>query len=834
MDVTCDKCRTEYEFDESLISEAGTTVKCTACGHLFRIYRPGTPESQRRPAWMLKQPDGSVYTFERMTTLQRWIAEGKVSKDDMASRTGEGWQTLGTMKELTPFFQSAQAQSGLGLEDTWDIDEEGPTIRIPSPVGAIGRERGDPTPGPGPISPPKAPPPIRHGTPALGVPKSDLAVGRGEATSLPAQSGPPPSMPTSLDSPKAQSIASAKATMMGLGVQELPQNGAPASEQTSEASVPAAAEEWTEGDLLNDQSPAWTSSTSSQPSMSSVEQDPAWTGNRISQLSLELEPDEPPSGRGRLLKVAVPLIVVGVIGIAIGGLYLFWPEMFRDLAGQVVTFGGDQDGASDRAYALGREQFLIDTTEGFTQADREYHRAKADSGLAQAGLAEIYTTWSQYCLDDVSDNRLRAQKAEPTKAQAFELMANYQHDEFQEKLEQARRFVDAALKRSPETAEAHRAAADYYRLAGDLERARTHIDLALERGQGPRGALPETEYVKALIDLSIDGDVPRAISRLEKAVGQNDKLIRCHFRLGRLLAAAGEKNRATASLEKIVNHNKQHKRAIELLKALSSDEPLLVSVTSTTIGDQLAAGSADAGLDAEAETATDGATAIATAPTDAASPGTGDGLIGAPSNESFDSLLRRATKMQSVGSSGSCSLFRQADKTRPGHPEVLVGLGYCASDSGNHSQAVSYFRRALGSNGSYGPALIALASAYRRQGNDRQALEQYRRYLQRNPGGPQAGIARRNVETLEERLGEGQGSSEEPTQPSSDGSPSGGDQPPPGQTQPTPPATGDSPTGTPENPSVTRITNDQSPPIKRTDSLATDSEPPLRPDENLD
>ena len=114
MDVTCEKCRTEYEFDESLISESGTTVKCTSCGHLFRIFAPGTPESSRLSSWLLRQPDGSVYTFERLATLQRWIAEGKATQSDVVSRTGDGWKSLGDIAELAPFFDIGHG---------WDVNE---------------------------------------------------------------------------------------------------------------------------------------------------------------------------------------------------------------------------------------------------------------------------------------------------------------------------------------------------------------------------------------------------------------------------------------------------------------------------------------------------------------------------------------------------------------------------------------------------------------------------------------------------------------------------------------------------------------------------------------
>ncbi len=37
MDVRCERCKTLYELDEARVSEAGTTVRCTTCGHVFRV-----------------------------------------------------------------------------------------------------------------------------------------------------------------------------------------------------------------------------------------------------------------------------------------------------------------------------------------------------------------------------------------------------------------------------------------------------------------------------------------------------------------------------------------------------------------------------------------------------------------------------------------------------------------------------------------------------------------------------------------------------------------------------------------------------------------------------
>src|SRR5262249_49170904 len=32
MEITCNRCKTEYDFDDALVSERGTTVRCTNCG----------------------------------------------------------------------------------------------------------------------------------------------------------------------------------------------------------------------------------------------------------------------------------------------------------------------------------------------------------------------------------------------------------------------------------------------------------------------------------------------------------------------------------------------------------------------------------------------------------------------------------------------------------------------------------------------------------------------------------------------------------------------------------------------------------------------------------
>src|ERR1700687_4044156 len=105
MDVRCERCKTEYEFDESRVTEAGIAVQCTTCGHVFKVKKkevliamplepsdmePGlqTPEvspsmdSNGAREWHVRQASGNEFRFRELTTLQRWIVERKVARDD--------------------------------------------------------------------------------------------------------------------------------------------------------------------------------------------------------------------------------------------------------------------------------------------------------------------------------------------------------------------------------------------------------------------------------------------------------------------------------------------------------------------------------------------------------------------------------------------------------------------------------------------------------------------------------------------------------------------------------------------------------------------------------
>ncbi len=125
MDVRCERCATVYDFDESRVPPEGLSVKCSACGYAFRAYRPSAAAGAGAGAsWMVRQhTSGKVVRFKEMTTLQRWIVERKVARDDGISKNGSTWRRLGDITELTPFFRVV------------DAPQVAPTTLVSTPVG---------------------------------------------------------------------------------------------------------------------------------------------------------------------------------------------------------------------------------------------------------------------------------------------------------------------------------------------------------------------------------------------------------------------------------------------------------------------------------------------------------------------------------------------------------------------------------------------------------------------------------------------------------------------------------------------------------------------------
>ncbi len=133
MDVRCERCRAQYVVDDDRVPETGVAVNCPRCGHVFRLMKkalvvtvPLRPDEVAeaqplgglgpRPApagaareWRLRQASGAIFPFRELTTLQKWIVERKVGRDDEISASGDQWRRLGDIAELESFFKVVDA-----------------------------------------------------------------------------------------------------------------------------------------------------------------------------------------------------------------------------------------------------------------------------------------------------------------------------------------------------------------------------------------------------------------------------------------------------------------------------------------------------------------------------------------------------------------------------------------------------------------------------------------------------------------------------------------------------------------------------------------------------
>jgi predicted Zn finger-like uncharacterized protein len=129
MDVKCEQCSAEYDFDESLLGDKGTTVKCSTCGHVFRVMprRDGA-----RPGLLLRYVrTGQTEQLGSLRDLQSLIHAGVVSADDQLGRHGFPWRRLGDVPELRNFF----APRGAGATPNHNQLRVSPTSMPPDQSG---------------------------------------------------------------------------------------------------------------------------------------------------------------------------------------------------------------------------------------------------------------------------------------------------------------------------------------------------------------------------------------------------------------------------------------------------------------------------------------------------------------------------------------------------------------------------------------------------------------------------------------------------------------------------------------------------------------------------
>jgi predicted Zn finger-like uncharacterized protein len=814
MDVTCERCGTEYEFDETLVAPRGTTVKCTQCGHLFKVFRPGAGPGSEPRAWMVRRATGGApETIGSLKELQRRITVGELTPEDQISRSGEGWKRLGDIAELQTFFEAARAAGGSARRDPTvsygdRAADRGGGVSFPSPpagprsdrrgfapAGEAMRDAPDRTP------PPAAPPGKPTGKSTMlgvgarppspvfateddgrpGIPRSAVEPPPNEGSGVSAR----PGAGRSDTSPVALGGPAGHVGPVGLGgPRSTPPPAPPRRPQSSSpgppsppprppsprppplaggarpGALPAPPRVPREAETLPEVAPPPGAPSAPAPS----DRPPSRrTSERPSFRPLHVdEGDDIPKPRYGRSRSGLWVSLVLLLAIGAGAL-AGWDQI-----AVLLGAGGERGDPAAPFLASGDEQLRGDHEDAYEAAIAHYTKALAfreHDPRALAGLSRAHALIAQERLFEASDLEARAGDDPALRGEAASMRRDARAH-----AEQAREHAEAAVRHAPADADAEVALSDALRLSGDLALARSRLDRARTLRSTPSA---EALRVEALLTADQAGDFAAAQALAERAVAEDPGLLRARLLLARAHIAAGDVSAARAQLRAVIDRAPGHPTASALLRRLDGDVP---AGTATARAAAVRTPTPAAAIPAPRGAPTPTPTVATPAPTPtspAPIPATGTTTVGtgragptgaagatsvardpAPvaTGRGYDAMIREAEERLENGDTRRArSLYEQALRERPGGVEATTGLGFVMLAEGNARGAITLFQGAA--DRGYADAYIGLGDAYRRTGDRERALQAYEAYLERNPGGSRASIARRQADRLRTELG---------------------------------------------------------------------------------
>lgn len=725
MDVVCDRCKTEYEFDDALVSERGTTVKCTNCSHQFKIFRPPS-EAESGRAWTLRRPDGTVIPFDSLAVLQKWILEGRVSKMDEIARSGDGWKPLGAIAELESFFASADSRRTPTNARAVTSRPPGrslpplrpPASNTPSPSALSSSPPAARIPSlRAPSSPstlrPPAPPSqaILKGTapmsrtfggtsPGMAPPSAPSSTNEAFAPRLPSPDRTP--VPAALSSPSPLEIAVAEVPRPPLTERGAPEPPRPPPEAVRAIPEPPPSPR---RDLVDDDAPTRSLG--------------------VDDLSLPA----PPRRGGLVAGVAVGLLLAGVGAAAV------WKAGLLGAPAPTVPVATPADlTAIHRTAAAHHRVALEDAREALTRM----LGARPGDGAVLAARAQMLALSAELAREAADDHERQADAG--AAGAERRALAAVQRADAARSAERATTDFQAALsavRAMPEGAardEAEVSLLDAARVLGVTAEVTRLLPRVKARATGSDRAALVSALSEVTSDDSLstlrrlaEGGSPRAAVALTRALLARGDVLAARAQIDALRASSG----ATDEWAPL-------RSRLAVADAGAAPTPTLAQAPTPTL--------------APAPPPTQTATPTVPDPASGAGPARPQASAGAIPRD-YDRLVAEGDRLQNEGRTAAAEeRFRAALTARPAGAEALTGMGYVELDRRNYASALSRFRQALAANGSYSDAYIGMGEAYASQSRYEQALEAYQRYLSVNPSGSRASMARRQIESLQERV----------------------------------------------------------------------------------
>ncbi len=687
MDVQCERCKTEYEFDDALVSGRGTTVRCTTCGHQFKVRRAveSAGDATGEDRWLVKTANGHQFTFVTLRELQRAILAHQVSRTDLLRRAGAPPRPLGSISELEPFFDGRSASNR--------PPPPGPAEAAPLPPSAFPKRSSvtwEEDPPTSPTPPQRSstasygqapPPPMRRKTDTL----------RPLGAAAPPQAAPIVPQPIVAASPPPPDlVAFHEAPTAVERIADLREVHAPPPRQEPASSLPPPTR------------PVRPRATSSA--------DFSEMRHSIPSSGLE-EPYSMRRGRrvGGWVVALVLLLAVGVLGWAVARPYI------------VARSASAAAQLDPRA-----ESFLADGEKAMTDGNLELARESFDKASA---LAE-------------SDPRVRLDQARVATAQAdvpwlkLKLLPATAVDEVRttkaemsDRVARATTLADAAVASAPDAPAAARVKIDALRLAGQQDAARGLVARVIAQA-----SQPETAYVLAALDLAEPEPLwTTVLERLRLAAAGEGAAGRARAALVYSLAKSGDAPGARAELAKLDTLARAYPLSPEL-HALVEKGP-----SKTTV---------DAG--AEGAPSRGAPPPVAAAAPPAAAPGGVAAAPAAPGDAipgDSRSAMQVASQAYKKGDFARARQVYEAIVTRnPTDSEAVAALGDVSRAQGDSAGAIASYKRAIAVNPSYLPALLGLADTEWASGDKASAIKGYGDIADRFPEGTYPAYVKQRTE----------------------------------------------------------------------------------------
>jgi predicted Zn finger-like uncharacterized protein len=703
MDVQCERCKTEYEFDDALVSGRGTTVKCTNCGFQFKV-RPGA-DGPSTEQWTVRTMAGAELVFTTLRELQRAITHRQVGRNDTLSRGNGPPRPLASIAELEPFFRNSDRP-----------------VPAPAPGAAAFSRDGKSAATAGGFPGPKNAPPISPYAQTTSLPsqaslpaphpsrasRPDEPQTRERLATLrpPSQAGapPPPETPHSHLAPVLSSPPAAHAPLYvppepppydprrGSQPQFRDPSGgqggySPGPDRTLRTAAPATQplppvrveERTVEAPMLPPTRPV----RRGDPSFEDIE--------TSEPIGLDPLYSIAPQRRrvGGWIVAVVLLLGVGLIGYRVGMPYLnsaaktdagasaLDPRAVRFLTdGEHALEDGNLDLAKenfDKASALGEKDphVLLD--------------------LARLAGVRADLLWLRLrLLPDGAEDDVKA-----TMSALADMVPGM------------RKAADDAVAAAPEDTAALRAKVDALRISGEGSLARASVTKTGTSSQ------PETSYVLAALDLAeISPPWNTVIDRLRIAAAAEGNLGRARAALVYALARAGDLSAAKAELDRLASLSRPHPLVGPLRAFLARGPASAKGADAGTVGSSPSAAVIDVN----------------------SLPHSGAGGGGAGESGDPRVLVQQGSEAENRGQFPRAKkLYEDALRLDSRNSEALAGLGTVSLKQGDPATARQYFGRALGINPNYVPALVGQADALWQEGDKNGATAKYKDLVDRFP-----------------------------------------------------------------------------------------------------